>query len=315
MNPKVPAEEEVLGYFKKLSNWGRWGKDDQLGTLNLVTPEKRVKAARLVKEGLSVTCARPIGQEQAVDVMSQPLHFMASSGEKWAGVKSKPNQTQGSSDFIGLSFHGYTVTHIDSLCHIFWDGQMYNGRPAELITTREGATVESIDIIRDGVVSRGVLLDIPRTRGVKWLEPKEGVYPQDLEAAEKAENVRVEPGDVLFVRIGNLKRRREVGPTHPMVDGCAGIHAACLPWLHQRGVAMLGSCAPTDVEPSGYPNFSLPVHKVGIVAMGLWLMDNVNLEDLAATCEKFNRWEFLLTVGPLRLINTTGAPGNPIAIF
>ncbi len=315
VTPKVPSEAVVQSWFKKYSNWGRWGKEDQLGTLNHITPQKRVAAARLVKDGTSVTCSRLLSTEISADVRSPLIHYMSSSGERWSGQKSKPGEVQGSSDFFGIAFHGYHVTHIDSLAHIGWDGHLYNGRPGDLITTREGATVESIDLLKDGVVSRGVLLDIPPVRGVKWLEPKEGVYAEDLEAAEKKCGVKVEPGDVLFVRCGILRRRNELGPTNPTTEGIAGLHASTIPFLYERGVAMLGSDAPTDMSPTGYQHPRMPVHQVGIAAMGLWLIDNANLEDLAAACQAKKRWEFMIAMGPLRLHNTTGCPINPIAVF
>ncbi len=315
MPPKrVPTEDEVHGYMKSCSNWGKWGKDDQLGTINYITPAKRKQAAALVRAGESVTCARPISKEQAPDVFSPPIHYMASSGERWAGKKSAPGQLQASSDFIGLAFHGFTVTHVDSLAHMFFDGKMYNGYPAERVTTAEGATVESIDLLKHGVVTRGVLLDVARTRGAKWIEPKVPVFPKDLEAAEKACGVKVSSGDVLLVRTGAYRRRQEAGPTN-LREERIGMHGACVPWLHQRQIAMLGSDTAQDVHPSGYTKVPMPIHLVGIVAMGLWLIDNANLEELAAACERHQRWEFLLTIAPLRVTNGTGSPVNPIAVF
>lgn len=314
MARQIPSEEEVLGYFDRCRNWGKWGPDDQLGTINYITPEKRKQAAGLVREGISVSCARPIQQELAPDVFSPPLHYMTGSGEKWAGKKSQPGELQSSADFIGLQFHGFTVTHIDSLAHIFYDGKMYNGQSSDKVTTSEGATVGSIDLLRDGVVSRGVLLDLPKTQGIKWIDVKDGQFPDHLEEAERACNVRVESGDVLLVRTGALRQRNEEGPRN-IRESRHGFHGACVPWFHEREIAMLGSDTAQDLGPSGYPRVPMPVHQVGIVSMGLWLMDNANLEELAAACERYQRWEFMLTIGPLRVINGTGSPVNPIAIF
>ena len=156
MATQLPTEAEVLGWMTSLSNWDRWGPDDALGTLNLITPEKRVQAGRLVREGLSVTCSRLIVPEIASDVTSiPPLHYMMNTGE--AAPRSGPGSA---SDFIGLAFHGLTITHLDSLCHQFWDGQMYNGKPASLVTVQQKATAGDIDQAQHGVVTRGVLLDI-----------------------------------------------------------------------------------------------------------------------------------------------------------
>ncbi len=303
----IPTEDELRGYIDSLSNWGRWGPDDQLGTLNLVTPEKTAKAAVLVREGRSVTCARPLVAEPSQDMRIPFLHFMMRSGDG----ADRPG-AGGSGDFFGVAYHGSTVTHLDSICHMFWDGKMYNGHPASLVTTSEGATAESIELLHDGVVSRGVLLDVARLRGVDWMEPGEGVMPDDLESAERAAGLRVEEGDILLIRTGNYKRRLTLGPT---ADGGPGPQAAILPWLRERGVALLGSDTPNDPFPMQYPNFGLPIHHVGIVAMGLWLLDNANLEDLSQACAELNRWEFLLTLGPLRIHNGTGSPVNPIAVF
>ena len=199
---QIPTEEEVLGYMTSLSNWGRWGPDDELGTLNLITSEKRAQAGRLVREGISVTCSRLIVPEIASDVISiPPLHYMLTTGE--SAPSSGPG---GSSDFIGLSFHGLTITHLDSICHQFWDGKMYNGKPASLVNVQQKATVGDIDKVQNGVVTRGVLLDITQVRGKEWLEAGEAVFPEDLEAAERAQGVRVEEGDALLVQLGWYKK-------------------------------------------------------------------------------------------------------------
>ena len=313
MAPTTPSEDEVLEYFKSCSNWGRWGNDDQLGTINYITPEKRKQAAALVKEGISVGCSRLLAKEMAPDVSNPPLHFMTSSGESFAGKKSQPKSLQAAGDFFGIAFHGFSVTHLDSLAHIFWDGKMYNGVPAEAVTTREGATKGSIDLLNEGIVTRGVLLDIPKTRDVKWMETEDALYPEDLEAAEKACGVRVESGDILFTRFGVLRRRNEEGPRDVSIR--PGFHAACVPWFHDREISILSSDGAQDKVPSGYAMVPMPVHQVGITAMGLWLLDNANLEELAAACQRYQRWEFMLTIGPLRIHHGTGCPVNPIAVF
>ena len=221
---------------------------------------------------------------------------------------------QSSADFIGMAFHGVTITHVDSLAHFFWEGQMYNGKPASVVNTRQGATAGSIELMHPGVVTRGVLLDVARVRDVDWMDLGEGVFPQDLEAAENACNVRVESGDILLIRTGNYRRRLEQGPWDQNVTR-PGPHSACLPWFRQRDIAMLGSDTPNDAVPSGYDRLPRPVHQVAIVALGLWFIDNCNLEELAAACARRNRWEFLLSIGPLPIRHGTGSPVNPIAVF
>ncbi len=319
MAPRIPSEDEVLGYFQKYSNWGRWGKEDQAGTLNLITPEKRVQAGALIKDGAAVSCSRLLTTEVTADTHPphhpQPTHFIIQSGEQFAGVPSKPGVLQACLDYFGVPFHGPLITHLDAVGHVFWDGKMYNGFPSSSVTSVQGATVESVDVAKDGVVSRGVLLDIPRLRGVKWPEPGEDIYAEELEAAEAAQGVKVEPGDVLLVRTGFLRRRNEEGPWNTFRENrSAGMHANCIPFLHDRGVAVLGRDG-SDARSPEYKTVFSAIHQVGIVALGLWLLDYCNLEELAAACEERQRWEFMFTMGPLRIQYGTGSPVNPIAVF
>ena len=316
MAEKIPTGREVLGYFQSLSNWGRWGPEDQLGTLNLITPEKTRRAISLATEGSTISCARTILFQPTPDAPTPPLHFMVESGDGWAtGDKTTNWAVQVSSDFFGMAFHGFTITHLDSLAHVFWEGKMYNGRPANLVSTSLGATVESVEVAGNGIVTRGVLVDVPMVRGVDWLERGEGVMPGDILAAEERCGFKVEEGDVLLVRTGQLHRRNVEGPVDIRVEGGTACQAACLPLFHERGIAVLGSDTGNDVIPSGYSALPSPIHQVGIVAMGLWILDNPDLEQLAQTCRERSRWEFLLSIGPLPLHNTTGSPVNPIAIF
>ena len=310
------TESDVIKMISSLSNWGRWGKDDELGTINLITPEKRKRAAALVRDGVPVSCARPIATNTvSADTTFQPLRFMVDSGEgRDHDSPARLLERRGASEFIGMVFHGYTITHVDTPAHYFWQGKIYNGRSANLITSREGAQVESVDLLCDGVVSRGVLLDVAALKG-RWLGSGEGVMPEDLEAAERAQQVRVEAGDILLIRTGYYARRLAEGPRHPLKDGSPAAHVACMPWLRERDVAMLGTDTHNDVSPATHPGLGNVVHIVGLVGMGLWLIDNANLEDLAQACVARRRWEFMLTIAPLRLQGVTGSPVNPIALF
>jgi kynurenine formamidase len=318
MAKRTPTEQEVLQYFEKYSNWGRWGKDDQLGTLNLITPAKRVQAAGLVREGVTVSCSRVLTTQITEDLIPplhpQPLHFMIQSGEQFAEVPNRPGVLQTALDFFGLAFHNPTITHLDSVGHVFWNGKMYNGFSSATTTTTQGATVESVDLAKDGIVSRGVLLDIPRLRGAKWTEPDEDIHGDELAAAEEAQGIRVEAGDILLVRTGFLRRRNEEGPWDLTKERRAGgLHADTIPFLHERGVAALGRDG-SDAR-GGYELVFNAIHQVGIVALGLWLIDYCNLEELASACDERQRWEFMLTLSPLRIEGGTGSPVNPTAIF
>jgi kynurenine formamidase len=319
MARQIPTEAQVLGWYTSLSNWGRWGPDDELGTLNLITPEKRRQAAALVAEGLVVSCARPISYDPTPDGPIAPQHFMLRSGE--GDVGEHLGRTNARDAFL-IAPHGQTITHLDAPSHTFvradpngpWT--MYNGKPRDLVRTAEGATAGSIELVGEGIVSRGVLLDIARLRGVPWLEADDAVFPEDLEAAESAQGVRVEPGDILFVRTGFPRRRAERGP-RPSSEGVASLQAACLPWLRERDVALLGSDTSNDVSPTQYPGLGIngAIHGVGMGALGLWLLDNPQYESLSAACVERNRWAFLATIAPLKLVSGTGSPVNPLAML
>jgi kynurenine formamidase len=308
--PTAPSEDEVISWFDSLSNWGRWGPDDELGTLNHITPAVRKKAVASVTQGITVSCSwdvprGPLGFERTVSAVD-----LYSEGRRGRIGWSLEHIT-------GMAFHGYALTHLDALCHIFWDGHMYNGRATGLVSDEEGAQQLAISDAGGGILTRGVLLDVARVRGVPWLEPGEGAYPEDLEAAESSQGVRVEPGDAVLLRTGYGRWRHETGKVSPMEEGITqpGWQAACLPWLRERGVSFIGADTANDVSPSGYSTIALPVHVISLVAMGLWLMDNCDLEELAATAERLSRWQFMLSVNPLRLTGLTGSAVNPIATF
>lgn len=307
MTSQIPSQDEVLEYSQSLSNWGRWGPDDEIGTLNLISSTKRASAAALVTEGRSVNCARLLQfEDRAADVKYPPLHYMYRTGQS--------SEETSAADFIGISCHGLTVSHVDALSHQFWKGQLYNGKPQELINAPEGATVYSVDEMRDGIVTRGVLLDMTQIFDKPWLEVGEAIMPSHLEAAEREHGVTVEEGDALLVNTGWFRRREELGP-HPVFRERPGLHASTLPWLRERGVAVVGGDAAQDVVPSGYPDVHMPLHNIGVTAMGLCLLDNLQFEDVIPVCRSLSRWSFMFVVAPLRIRYGTGSPATPLAIF
>jgi hypothetical protein len=309
-----PAQSELLSWMDSLSNWGRWGADDQRGTLNLVTPEVTLKATRLVKEGVAVSCARPWTYDAAPDVDPRrvPQHYMLASGEAYRPGEGPDRQV--AMDYIGVAFHGRTVTHIDSLAHFMWDGALYNGASSRLVRTTEGATSHGVGNAHTGVTTRGILIDAPWLRGIGVVPPGDGVGLADLDAALSQCGVQPQAGDVVLLRTGQLGRRDRVGPL-PADAGSSGPLPELLPVLRERDVAVLGSDTGNDVQPTGYERFSNPVHQIGIVRLGLWILDNAWLDDLAEACRARRRWEFLFTILPLRIPNATGSPVNPVAIF
>lgn len=303
-----PTQSEVLGYFDSLSNWGRWGLDDQLGALNYITPEKRRNAASLVQEGISVSCAWDIGTAPRPDhLFGVPQRYMVATGRDPLVF----GRGGAALEVMSLAFHGATVTHLDGLSHVFWDGQMYNGKPADLVNAQQGASHFAVTKLGDGIVTRGVLMDIPALDGRPWLDPGEGVFPEHLEAAEERQGMRVSTGDIVLLRTGKGRRQRE--EEDPPSSG--GWHVASLPWLHEREVAVIGADTAREAGSPGYEAIGVPVHMIGMVAMGVHLIDNCDLEALARTCERLNRWEFFLSIQPLRLEGGTGSAVNPVAVF
>jgi kynurenine formamidase len=295
--PRNEAEFDEL--FHKVKNWGRWGKDDQLGAANLITDAKRKEAARLVKNGVAVSLAHNPLTEAAADNPSPFEHTMNRGF---------------TSDTYKVSYHGYAHSHLDSLCHILYKDQTYNGHARSAVNTEKGCTQLSIQALKNGVITRGILVDVPRLRNVPYLEPGTPIFVEDLEAWEKQAGVKVSPGDALFVRTGRWARREKLGPW-AVARNAAGLHASVVPWLKQRGVAFLGGDAAQDVVPSLVEGHNLPIHTLGITALGIDLFDNQDLEAVAATAAKLRRWEFMLSAAPVPVTGGTGFPINALAIF
>jgi kynurenine formamidase len=297
--------DEVKASFERISNWGRWGKEDQRGALNFITAEKRAAAARLAKAGEIVSLALPLSTETTVENPQPVQHLMLHVGPHAVAAL----------DYFGIAPHGMAFTHLDALCHVFWDGRMYNGFSNREVG-RFGAKKCAIDVTRDGIVSRGVLLDIPKTRKVEWLEPGDPIYPEDLNAAEKMGAVRVDEGDILLIRTGRHQRRKIKGAWDPRREGLPGLDASCLTWLHERRIAVLGCDAVSDLIPNGYSGeLSMPIHVGTLVMMGIHLIDNADLEALSAACARHNHYEFLFAMAPLILERGTASPVNPLAIL
>jgi kynurenine formamidase len=292
--------------FEATKRWGRWGDDDERGALNLLTPERVARAATLVRDGLTVPCGRRLATGPAVDNPSPAMHLMVQAGDVAAGSKG----FQWSGDFVGVAMHGNSVSHLDALCHVFVDGQMYNGAPATDVTSI-GARRSSIEVAETGIVGRGVLLDIPRSRGLDWLEPGDAITPDELDAT----GIDVEQGDIVLVHTGRDRRRDAVGPWNTYTDGLAGLSPECARWLHDKDPSVLGSDGVSDVMPGPDPEWPIAIHMCAIVGMGIHLLDNLRLDLLADACAERNRWEFLFVVAPLQIGGGTGSPVNPIAIL
>ena len=303
-DPHHATKADVNRWMTELSNWGRWGKADQVGTLNLITAAKRQEAAALVKDGLSVSLSHDALTEPALD---NPEPF----GHKMTYTGAHPNGDWFMDEYT-VRFHGLAHTHMDSLAHSAWNGKMYNGFP-QLDVTEQGAKELGITGFRNGIFTRAVLVDIPRLKGLPYLEPATPIYPEDLEAWEAKSGVKIRSGDVVLIRTGRWARRAAKGAWDPLK--IAGLHVSCVPWLKKRDVAMVGSDACLDVLPSQVPGVTQPVHQLLLIAMGTAILDNLDLEEAGTEAAKRNRWAFLLTASPLTVKGGTGSPLNPVAVF
>ena len=295
--PKNATEFDQM--FQQVKNWGRWGPDDQLGAANLITEAKRRQAAALVKQGVSVSLAHNPLTEAAPD-NPQPFEHTMNRGF--------------TTDTYRVTYHGYAHSHIDALCHILYQKQTYNGYSTADINTEKGCTKLGIDRLKNGVVTRGILIDIPRLRNVNYLEPGTPVFVEDLEAWEKKARIKVSPGDAIFLRTGRWARRAALGPW-AVARNAAGYHASIAPWLKERGVSFIGSDVAQDVVPSLVEGIGLPIHTLAITALGIDILDNQDLEAVGDLAAKLNRWEFMVTIAPVPVTGGTGFPVNALAIF
>jgi kynurenine formamidase len=297
--------EEFDKMFQEIKNWGRWGKDDQLGSANLITEQKRKQATDVVKSGITVSLAHNPMTDKAVD---NPQPFEHTMGRGFT------------TDTYRVSYHGYAHSHMDALCHILYRApgdtvqRTYNGYPMPEVNTEKGCLKLGIENLKNGVITRGILLDIPRLKGLPYLEPGTPVYVEDLEAWEKKAGVKVQSGDAIFLRTGRWARRDKLGPWS-VAQTAAGFHVSVAPWFKARGVSFIGSDVAQDVTPSGVQSQALPIHTLAITALGINLLDNQDLEAVGDMAAKLKRWEFMLTIAPIPVVGGTGFPVNALATF
>jgi kynurenine formamidase len=310
-DPPLPGrmtEAEFRSLYERLRAQVPWAPDDRRGGLNYITPAEVLAACREVGRGRTVSLAAPVEDWATMDNPDPAQHRMKGP----LGADAGPGLSF-SMDRIAMNIHGNADSHVDALCHVIFDGMLYNGLTADTVTER-GAAELSIAMAADGIVGRGVLLDVPRSRGVPWLEPGDHVTVDDLLTAERDQGVRVGRGDIVCVRVGHRRRRTERGPWDAAIAR-AGLHPAVLPVLAERQIAALGSDGNNDTAPSVADGVDFPVHVLAVNALGLHLMDYLQFDELAPLCERDGRWSFLCVIAPLRLPTGTGSPVNPIAIL
>jgi kynurenine formamidase len=302
------TEAEFRSFRERLRNRLPWGPEDRKGALNHITPVERAAAAGEVRLGRAVSLGAPVEDWVARDNPDPARHHM--KGPLGAGAGTGLSFGM---DRILMNIHGNADSHLDALCHVIFDGELYNGVAADTVG-EEGAAELSVGLAAEGIVGRGVLLDVPRSRGGPWLEPGDSVTTDDLVAAERDQGVHLGRGDIALVRVGHRGRRKALGPWDAAAHR-AGLHPSTLPLLADRQVAALGSDGNSDTAPSLVDGVGFPVHVLAINALGLMLLDYLQLEDLASACEEAGRWSFLCVIAPLRLPTGTGSPVNPIAVL
>jgi kynurenine formamidase len=305
--PGRMTETEFRALYDRLRGQVPWGPDDRRGGLNYLGSAQIVAAAAEVRLGRSVSLESPVRSQVSADNPEPAQHRM---------VQAPDADSDGlafAADRIAMNIHGDADTHIDALCHVSFDGALYNGVPATAVTAA-GAADLSIATVADGIVGRGVLLDVPGSRGVPWLEPGDHVTPDDIIAAERDQGVRISKGDIALIRVGHSQRRREQGPWDA-AETRAGLHPSVVPLLAERQIAVLGCDSNSDAAPSVVDGVDFPVHVLAINALGLLLLDYLQFGELGLLCEQTGRSTFLCVIAPLRLPTGTGSPVNPIAVF
>jgi kynurenine formamidase len=305
-NGPARTRNEFDTLFDTLRSWGRWTPADR-GAWNRVTPAHVQRAAALVRTGTVVPMALPWNTVPGPDNGKPALHYMSELGDIEA-----PEPTC-HKDFIAVDYHGKAVSHLDALCHIAYRGQLYDGRSAREVVDAGGARFGAVCALGP-LVTKGVLIDMPAAFGTDWLEPGTAVHTDDLLAAERVLGATIGDGDAVLLRSGHFRRRRELGAWNAD-DASAGLHVDTMPLLAERGIALLGGDGDSDVRPSPVEGVSSPVHALAITAMGVPLLDNLDLEALSAACAEAGRYEFLMTVAPLNVPGGTGSPVNPVAVL
>jgi kynurenine formamidase len=288
----------------EFKTWGRWGADDNKGTSNLITPQKVLSEIKLVKSGTVISLAANEPQQVAADVGANGLFHRTTNGISEGGT----------TDTYSVSYHGLTVSHIDSWCHFFENGQMYNGTPVkDLVTPETGCKKGSVMNWKDGIFTRAVMYDIAQLKGVEWVEPGTPITRADLESWERKSGVKVGPGDVVLLYTGRWKRREKLGAWAGQV---AGYYADTIPWMHERLPAFIGHDFNIDWNPRpGWEGMRNPIHVAVLNWMGINIVECLDLERAVEQARRTKQYEFLLTFAPLPVEGGTGSPVNPLAIF
>lgn len=305
--PTVSADE-FRELHARLQRTARARGGGDRGALVNITAAEIAAAAREVRVGRTVSLGAPVRSEVTEDNPQPAKHDMIATG-----TNGSSTDLHFALDRFAMNVHGNADSHLDALCHVIYEGELFNGVPADKVGNH-GAAALSVNSARDGIVGRGALLDIPRLRGVRWLEPGDHVTIDELVAAEQAQGVRVGKGDLLFVRVGHRRRRNELGPWNA-AEARAGLYPRAVEFLAERQVGALGSDGNNDTAPSIVAGVDFPVHVLAIQGLGVQLLDYLQFEEIVPVCEEVGRWSFLCVIAPLRFPTATGSPVNPIALL
>ncbi len=301
---QAPNKDEVMSYLRERRNWGRWGEKGSAGAINLIDAEKRLEAVSLVKNGRTVSLSRPFPVEPKAENPRPAQHFMS--------VMERPHGGGAAMDYYGIFYHGTATTHIDALCHVWDSGGMWDGKSPDETLNFSGGTYGTVDAWSDGILTRGVLLDVPESRGTSYVTLDSPVHGWELEEVAKAQGVEIKPGDAVMVYSGREAYAVDHGGNWAGGDSRPGLHASCLKFVRDNDISILGWDM-MDASPNEY-DIPWTVHGV-IFAYGVALLDNSLLEPLANACAEEGRYEFMLTINPLNVVGGTGSPVNPIAVF
>lgn len=306
--PRKLTAAEYLAIFEELKNWGRWGADDDRGTLNLIGEAERAAALRLASGETTVSLAHTLSSVPGATNMFPIVHGVLPDKHSRLADGTEIGHHL---EWIGMRIHGQGITHLDALCHFNVNGVSYNGIRYGDTPLPSKATISTM---REGIVARGVLLDAPRALGIEWIEPGHSVSAEIAEHCESEQAVKVRTGDVVLVRTGRVARQKKLGPWKTMQE-IAGTDATLLRWLRERDAAMLGCDSASETYPPPTEGLRTPVHVLALVAMGMPLIDNAALEPIAEACATRDRWEFLIVIAPLDYPGGSSSPVDPVAIF
>ena len=291
--PGFSTDQDISKILPQIATWKKWGNDDEKGTINYITANKIVRAAKLIKKGKSISLARQTSITETQGVKE--------------GTYKMQKDDFGRRDYVGAVWHGFALTHLDGLCHVFADtSQMYNGYSTNNLTDIGAKKLGLEKLAEEGITGRGILIDMAEYYKGK-LELGQAIMPSDLDQVLLQQNTEIESGDILFIRTGfgrlNSREKR------------TGLHPSCILWVHEKEISLLGSDGDNDAHPVNFQRWSSPFHSIGIPYLGLPLIDNADLEKLSKVCKTENRYEFFISINPWRIEGTTSCPINPIAIF